>query len=224
MVEGSRWIRRRGLVLIFDLMRTPARQNKQSSRRFPSLARMHESDLPAEVHAGITTAALTAAAAMQHANHFAGMPYAPSYILAGERQDAASSSAAAHSAQMAQATQAMYLLQPPHVLQQLAAARRMQTDPTLTVMATSAAATAVAATAVAAAAVAAKETAEATATETGSRTPCRILETSFPDRHRRRDQWMMRCCRMINYISKQNSCSPNYVVRSRLKRPRSHRH
>ena len=94
---------------------------------FP-LTRMHESDLPAEVHAGITTAALTAAAAMQHANHFAGMPYAPSYILAGERQDAASSSAAAHSAQMAQATQAMYLLQPPHVLQQLAAARRMQTE------------------------------------------------------------------------------------------------
>ena len=88
----------------------------------------HESDLSAEVHAGIATAALTAAAAMQHANHFAGMPYAPSYILAGERQDAAASSAAAHSVQMAQATQAMYLLQPPHVLQQLAAARRMQAE------------------------------------------------------------------------------------------------
>jgi len=86
--------------------------------------------LSPDVHAGIATAALTAAAAMQHANQYGGMPYAPSYM--GRMADAQSSQQPpprpqyGHSPASAAATQAMYLLQPPHIMQQLAEARRLQ--------------------------------------------------------------------------------------------------
>jgi len=86
-----------------------------------------EAQLSPEVHAGIATAALTAAAAMQHANQYGGVPYAPSYNLSGPSELAAPPQQRyARSPASAAAEQAMYLLQPPHVLQQLAEARRFQ--------------------------------------------------------------------------------------------------